>query len=98
VSEEITKSLKVMQTYDCETGLVVLAVSLDDLNKVLKTMDNQAKRLNRRLERLTKAGDAMADNCQAMAGVEDENGDCCYSSDLMSFVQDWRDAKEGKQP
>ena len=90
MSDEIIKSLKVMQTYDSETGLVVLTVSLDDLNKVLKTMDKQAKRMNQRLERLTKAGDAMAVKIN-VHGINDR------FTDSQKLVDDWSQAaKEGK--
>jgi len=89
VSDEIIKSLKVMQTYDSETGLVVLTVSLDDLNKVLKTMDKQAKRMNQRLERLTKAGDAMA--------VALNLNDDVFDNHEKKLAQSaWNAAKEGK--
>jgi len=78
-----------MQTYDSETGLVVLTVSLDDLNKVLKTMDKQAKRMNQRLERLTKAGDAMA--------VALNLNDDVFDNHEKKLAQSaWNAAKEGK--
>ena len=48
--------------------------------------------LKAEVERLTKAGDAMADNCEAITSSEHD----CYDSDLMKFVRAWRAAKEGK--
>ncbi len=51
------------------------------------------ERLKAEVERLAKAGDAMADNCEAMTSSEHD----CYDSDLMKFVRAWNAAKEGKQ-
>jgi len=91
VSDEIIKSLKVMQTYDSETGLVVLTVTLDDLNKVLKTMDKQAKLMNQRLERLTKAGDELH------AFLINYIVESRISSAYLNKLDDkWLAAKEGK--
>ena len=49
-------------------------------------------RLKAQVERLAKAGDAMADNCEAMTSSEHD----CYDSDLMKFVRAWNAANEGK--
>ena len=83
MSEEkiTTTSLEVIQTYNTETGLVVYAVSLDDLDKAINAMDKQAKRINdekdaliierdklqTQVERLTKAGDAMAQQLDGLS-------------------------------
>jgi hypothetical protein len=53
----------------------------------------EVTRLKAEVERLRKAGDAMAFNYEQMA---DGNG--TYDSDLMKFVARWNAAKEGKQP
>ena len=82
-----------MQTYDSETGLVVLTVSLDDLNKVLKTMDKQAKRMNQRLERLTKAGDELYD---AWIGYYGEQILDDHNNGTGEICRTWNAAKEGK--
>jgi len=80
-----------MQTYDSETGLVVLTVTLDDLNKVLKTMDKQAKLMNQRLERLTKAGDELH------AFLINYIVESRISSAYLNKLDDkWLAAKEGK--
>ena len=91
MSDEIIKSLKVMQTYDSETGLVVLTVSLDDLNKVLKTMDKQAKWMNQRLERLTKAGDEL--HAFLINYIVESRISSAY---LNKLDDDWQAAKEDK--
>ena len=44
-------------------------------------------------ERVIKAGDAMADNCEAMTSSEYDS----YDSDLMKFVKAWNAAKKGGQ-
>jgi len=59
---------------------------------ILAEKDKENARLKAEVERLTKAGDAMADNCEAITSSEHD----CYDSDLMKFVRAWNAAKEGK--
>lgn len=52
----------------------------------------EVERLKDEVERLRKAGDAMAFNYEQMHNI-----DGVYDSDLMKFVARWNAAKEGKQ-
>ena len=87
--------MKVFKGIDEDT-IATLKDALNTVPEWSKVLETEAEnaRLKAEVERLTKAGDAMADNCEAMASSEYDS----YDSDLMKFVKAWNAAKKGGQP
>ena len=63
-----------------------------DIARKLNAYQMRIERLKADIERLRKAGDAMAFNYEQM-----HDFDGVYDSDLMKLVDRWNAAKEGKE-
>lgn len=88
-----TYSFEVRHTFDTETGLSVHVITLDDLHKVLSTMNKQAERLKSENNRLRKAGELMDNVCEEFDRIQKGTSGGC---DIAYAVQAWRAAKEAQ--
>ena len=86
--ETTTTSLEVIQTYNTETGLVVYAVSLDDLDKAINAMDKQAKRINAEKDALIIERDKLQTEVERLKKA---------IMDSVEMRQRLREIEEGKQ-
>jgi uncharacterized protein (DUF3084 family) len=91
-----TTSLEVIETYNTETGLVVYAVSLDDLDKAINAMDKQAKRINEEKDALTIERDKLQTQVERLTKAGDDLVFHIGNSDkaLYQCADAWRAAKE----
>lgn len=81
--KETCHRLEIQQTFNTETGLVAYVVTLDDFDKVIATMDEQAKRLNAEIDKLSlhrdkliTAGDALDAYLKRQDGTTNGMLDC----------------------
>ena len=78
-------SATIVQTFNTETGEADYVVSLDDYKKMADMFNAEFLRLKAQVERLTKAGDAMAEEMLKL-------------NHPHASIYLWCKAKEGKQP